>query len=137
MCIRDSSGKEDSEALSYNAVPKSVSAEQWALIAGADYQFHIQYTLADYLRTNSYSAVSYTHLDLAVVDRDAGRPVDGNDEVIVAPLFFIRHVPQVVAERSDRLLYERADGFGGVFSGRHGGVFPSFGGNAHRRANLP
>ena len=50
------SGKEDSEALSYNAVPKSVSAEQWALIAGADYQFHIQYTLADYLRTNSYSA---------------------------------------------------------------------------------
>lgn len=29
------SGKEDSEALSYNAVPKSVSAEQWALIAGA------------------------------------------------------------------------------------------------------
>lgn len=50
------SGKEDSEALSYNAVPKSVSAEQWALIAGADYQFHIQYTLADYRRTNSYSA---------------------------------------------------------------------------------
>ena len=48
-------GKEDSEALSYTAVPKSVSAEQWELIAGADYQFHIQLTLNDFLRTNSYS----------------------------------------------------------------------------------
>ena len=77
------SGKEDSEALSYNAVPKSVSAEQWALIAGADYQFHIQYTLADYLRTNSYSASALENIRWRLESRlESIRSVSPETEVL-------------------------------------------------------
>jgi len=47
-------GKESSPVLEYNARPKSVDSSQWRLIAGSNYQFHLEYTLNDYLRNNTY-----------------------------------------------------------------------------------
>lgn len=55
-------GKNPSEALEYDARPKKVSADQWQLIAGGNYQFHLQYTLDDYLRKNTYSASMLSRL---------------------------------------------------------------------------
>ncbi len=48
-------GKDPSEVLQYTARPKSVDSSQWHLIAGSNYQFHLEYTLNDYLRNNTYS----------------------------------------------------------------------------------
>lgn len=48
-------GKNPSEAFEYTARPRSVASDQWDLIAGSNYQFHIEYTLNDYLRKNAYS----------------------------------------------------------------------------------
>lgn len=48
-------GKDPSAALEYTARPKSVDSSQWRLIAGSNYQFHLEYTLNDYLRNNTYN----------------------------------------------------------------------------------
>jgi len=49
------SGKASSDNFNYTAKPKSVSSGQWDIIAGKNYQFHLDYTLADYLHNNLYS----------------------------------------------------------------------------------
>ena len=49
-------GKEDSRPLTYKASPKAVSSAQWGIIAGSNYQFHLEFSLNDYLRTNTYTS---------------------------------------------------------------------------------
>ena len=39
----------------YTSRPRRVDSDKWAIIAGKDYQFHLDYTLQDYLHTNLYS----------------------------------------------------------------------------------
>ncbi len=44
-----------SRTRTYNARPKSVDPDEWKVIAGYDYQFHLDYTLNDFLCNNLYS----------------------------------------------------------------------------------
>ena len=44
-----------SPELEYTSRPKRVDSDKWAIIAGKDYQFHLDYTLQDFLHTNLYS----------------------------------------------------------------------------------
>lgn len=53
---------EVSNALLYTARPKAVAANQWKIIAGKDYQFHLDYCLNDFLHNNLYSASQISSL---------------------------------------------------------------------------
>ena len=48
-------GKNASEVMKYTARPKAVGKDQWHIIAGGNYQFHLEYSLNDYLRNNTYN----------------------------------------------------------------------------------
>ena len=44
-----------SRTRTYNARPKAVDPDEWKIIAGYNYQFHLDYTLNDFLCNNLYS----------------------------------------------------------------------------------
>lgn len=65
----EAEGKNISEQLVYNAVPREVDSSQWKLIAGSNYQFHIELTLPDYLRNNLFSKSQIQSLTKKLADR--------------------------------------------------------------------
>ena len=75
--------KNASEALEYTARPKSVGADQWHIIAGGSYQFHLEYTLNDYLRSNSYSDIQLRALTKRLKTRAENLKNDLPDSEII------------------------------------------------------
>ena len=60
-----------SEKLAYVARPKNVGTDKWYIIAGKDYQFHLDYTLPDYLHVNLYTQSQMDSIVSSLKNRDA------------------------------------------------------------------
>ena len=58
-----------SEVLDYKAQPKRVGSDKWDIIAGKNYQFHLDYTLQDYLHTNLYTQAQLNSLTASLKGR--------------------------------------------------------------------
>ena len=60
---------ERSPMLEYTARPRKVGSDKWSIIAGGNYQFHLDYTLQDYLHTNLYTGAQLASLTSSLKSR--------------------------------------------------------------------
>ena len=84
------------------AQPKSVGSDKWDIIAGKDYQFHLDYTLQDYLHTNLYTQSQMNALVSTLKNR--GERTDAEIIYIVVPSpasVYPETMPDVYAEQQN------------------------------------
>jgi hypothetical protein len=84
------------------AQPKSVGSDKWDIIAGKDYQFHLDYTLQDYLHTNLYTQSQMNALVSTLKNRDERTDAEIIYIVVPSPAsVYPETMPDVYAEQQN------------------------------------